>query len=95
MNEQRGTALTGTSEELVEDYRAWLVAERSLAPSTRPVDLVPAMVTVAVAATVFKKLRRFRWDMAAGPFKKSMGGPRSSPSAGWSFGSPSPQSTSF
>jgi integrase/recombinase XerD len=30
MNERRGTAL----EELVEDYRDWLVTERSLAPST-------------------------------------------------------------
>src|ERR1039458_6520851 len=34
MSDQRGVALTGTLEELVEDYRGWLVVERSLAPST-------------------------------------------------------------
>lgn len=34
MIEQRGAALTSASEELVEHYRGWLVAERSLAPST-------------------------------------------------------------
>src|SRR5579871_5772208 len=36
----------------------------SLAPSTRPEDLVPAMVTLAAAASVFfRKLRRVSRDM--------------------------------
>jgi integrase/recombinase XerD len=34
MNDHCGTVVTGTSEELVEHYRGWLVAERSLAPAT-------------------------------------------------------------
>ena len=34
MSDQGLTVLTGALEELVEDYRAWLVNERSLAPST-------------------------------------------------------------
>ena len=34
MSDQGDTALTGALEERVEDYRAWLVNERSLAPST-------------------------------------------------------------
>lgn len=34
MKVHRGTVSTGTLEALVEDYRYWLVAERSLAPST-------------------------------------------------------------
>lgn len=34
MSDQGGTALTGASEELVDRYRGWLVAERSLAPAT-------------------------------------------------------------
>jgi site-specific recombinase XerD len=34
MSDQGDAALTGASEELVEHYRGWLVAERSLAPAT-------------------------------------------------------------